>query len=38
MIPAAFEYQKAKTVDEALTALSNGEAKLLAGVMNGRTK
>ena len=31
MIPAAFEYQKAKSVDDALSALSNGEAKLLAG-------
>jgi len=31
MIPVAFEYQKAKTVDEALSVLSNGEAKILAG-------
>jgi carbon-monoxide dehydrogenase medium subunit len=31
MIPVAFDYQKAKTVDEAIAALSNGDSKLLAG-------
>jgi carbon-monoxide dehydrogenase medium subunit len=31
MIPVAFEYQKVKTVDEAIAALSGGDAKLLAG-------
>ncbi|MDX2046366.1 MAG: xanthine dehydrogenase family protein subunit M [Chitinophagaceae bacterium] len=31
MIPAAFDYQKAKTVDEALSALSNVDSKILAG-------
>ena len=30
MIPAAFDYQKAKTVDEAIAALS-GDVKILAG-------
>lgn len=31
MIPVAFDYQKVKTVDEALTALSNGNSKILSG-------
>ena len=31
MIPSAFEYQKVKTVDEAIAALSNGDSKILAG-------
>lgn len=31
MIPAAFDYQKAKTVDEAIAALSDGNSKILAG-------
>src|SRR5215204_2101824 len=31
MIPAAFDYQKVKTVDEAIAALSNGNSKILAG-------
>jgi carbon-monoxide dehydrogenase medium subunit len=31
MIPAAFDYQKAKTVDEAIAALSEGDVKILAG-------
>lgn len=31
MIPVAFEYKKAVTVEEALAALSGGEGKLLAG-------
>ena len=31
MIPAAFDYQKAKTVDEAIAALSTGNSKILAG-------
>ncbi|MES1213906.1 MAG: xanthine dehydrogenase family protein subunit M [Bacteroidota bacterium] len=31
MIPVAFEYQKVKTIDEAISALSNGESKILAG-------
>jgi carbon-monoxide dehydrogenase medium subunit len=31
MIPAAFDYQKAKTVDEAIAALSGGDVKILAG-------
>ena len=31
MIPVAFDYQKAKTVDEAIAALSNGNTKILAG-------
>jgi carbon-monoxide dehydrogenase medium subunit len=31
MIPASFDYQKVKTVDEAIAALSGGNGKLLAG-------
>ena len=31
MIPAAFDYEKVKTVDEAIAALSNGNSKILAG-------
>lgn len=31
MIPATFDYQKAKTVDEAIAALANGDTKILAG-------
>src|SRR4051812_10714985 len=31
MIPVAFEYKKAVTVEEAITALSGGETKVLAG-------
>ena len=31
MIPVAFDYQKVKTVDEAMAALSNGAIKILAG-------
>ena len=31
MIPVAFDYQKAKTVDEAIAALSGGDGKILAG-------
>ena len=31
MIPVAFDYQKPKTVDEAIAALSNGNSKILAG-------
>ncbi|THU36007.1 xanthine dehydrogenase family protein subunit M [Niastella caeni] len=31
MIPAAFEYEKVKTVDEALAALSDSDTKILAG-------
>jgi carbon-monoxide dehydrogenase medium subunit len=31
MIPVAFDYQKVKTVDEAIAALSNGDTKILAG-------
>ena len=31
MIPAAFEYKKAVTVEEAIAALSGGDSKLLAG-------
>ncbi len=31
MIPVAFEYKKAVTVEEAIAALSGGETKLLAG-------
>jgi len=31
MIPATFDYQKVKTVDEALAALNDGSAKFLAG-------
>ena len=31
MIPVAFDYQKAATIDEAITALSNGDGKILAG-------
>ncbi|MEJ7736695.1 MAG: xanthine dehydrogenase family protein subunit M [Chitinophagaceae bacterium] len=31
MIPVAFAYQKAKTVEEAIAALSGGDAKLVAG-------
>ena len=31
MIPVSFDYQKVKTVDEAIAALSNGNSKILAG-------
>jgi len=31
MIPASFDYQKVKTVDEALAALNGGDGKFLAG-------
>ena len=31
MIPVAFDYQKVKTVDEAISVLSNGNSKILAG-------
>src|SRR5688572_12071498 len=31
MIPAAFEYQKVKSVDEAIAALNGGDGKFLAG-------
>jgi aerobic carbon-monoxide dehydrogenase medium subunit len=31
MIPAAFEYEKVKTVDEAIAALSDSDTKILAG-------
>jgi carbon-monoxide dehydrogenase medium subunit len=31
MIPVAFEYEKVKTVDEAIAALSNDDTKILAG-------
>jgi carbon-monoxide dehydrogenase medium subunit len=31
MIPAAFQYRKVKTVNEALTALSDNDTKLIAG-------
>src|SRR4030095_13808317 len=31
MIPAAFEYQKVKTIDEAIAALGDGDGKFLAG-------
>lgn len=31
MIPAPFDYQKARTVDEAIAALSDGNSKILAG-------
>jgi aerobic carbon-monoxide dehydrogenase medium subunit len=31
MIPVAFDYQKAKTVEEAIAAISNGNSKILAG-------
>jgi carbon-monoxide dehydrogenase medium subunit len=31
MIPAAFDYQKAKTVEEAVEALATAESKILAG-------
>jgi len=31
MIPAAFDYQKVKTVDEAIAALGDGDGKFLAG-------
>jgi carbon-monoxide dehydrogenase medium subunit len=31
MIPAAFDYQRANTVDEAIAALSGGDGKILAG-------
>jgi carbon-monoxide dehydrogenase medium subunit len=31
MIPVAFDYQKTKTVDEAIAALLNGNSKILAG-------
>ena len=34
MIPAAFEYHRATSVDDALTALAGGDAKLLAGGMS----
>jgi len=31
MIPAAFDYQKVKTIDEAIAALGDGDGKFLAG-------
>ncbi|MCW3117034.1 MAG: xanthine dehydrogenase family protein subunit [Chitinophagaceae bacterium] len=31
MIPVAFDYQKVKTVEEAITVLSKGDSKILAG-------
>lgn len=31
MIPVAFDYQRASTVEEAITALSGGDGKILAG-------
>ena len=31
MIPAPFDYQKVKTIDEAIAALSGGDEKILAG-------
>jgi len=31
MIPATFDYQKVKTIDEAIAALSNSDSKILAG-------
>ncbi|WP_153798769.1 FAD binding domain-containing protein [Foetidibacter luteolus] len=31
MIPTAFDYQKASTVDEAIAALTDGDVKILAG-------
>ena len=31
MIPVAFDYQKVKTIDEAITALSKADSKILAG-------
>ena len=34
MIPAAFEYRRATTLDDALTALAGGDAKVLAGGMS----
>ena len=34
MIPAAFDYQRATSLDEALTALSGGDAKVIAGGMS----
>jgi carbon-monoxide dehydrogenase medium subunit len=34
MIPAAFEYQRATSLDDAVAALSGGDAKVLAGGMS----
>ena len=34
MIPAAFEYQRASSLDDALGALAGGEAKVIAGGMS----
>ena len=34
MIPAAFEYRRAASLDDALTALAGGDAKVLAGGMS----
>ena len=34
MIPAAFEYQRATSIDDALAAIADGEAKVLAGGMS----
>ena len=34
MIPAAFEYQRATSLDDALAALAGGDAKVLAGGMS----
>ena len=31
MISVAFDYQKVKTIDEAIAALSNADSKILAG-------
>jgi len=34
MIPAAFDYQRAVSLDDALSALSGGDAKVIAGGMS----
>jgi hypothetical protein len=34
MIPAAFDYQRAASLDDALSALSGGDAKVIAGGMS----
>ena len=33
MIPAAFDYRRATSLDDALTALAGGDAKVIAGGM-----
>ena len=34
MIPAAFDYRRATSIDDALAALAGGDAKVIAGGMS----